>query len=161
MDPVAASYAHLLTLNRALIRQAVEDLSEAELARSPADDSNPMIWIVGHVASARVGLNTLLGGPAERPVWAPLFARGRTRESADSYPPVGVLLDTLDTAADRLQGLLVAMSDERWAAPSPRPFPIADRSVRGALAFLTYHESYHVGQLAYLRKWLGHSPLVG
>ena len=44
---------------------------------------------------------------------------------------------------------------------SPRPFPIPDKTMRGALAFIQFHETDHVGQLAYLRKWLGHSALVG
>jgi len=31
----------------------------------------------------------------------------------------------------------------------------------GTVALLTFHESYHMGQLAYLRKWLGLGQLVG
>jgi hypothetical protein len=161
MDPVAASLSHLLTLNEHLVRQAVAGLSEDELLRQPAEGSNPMTWIVGHLVSSRFGLMTLVGGPAERPAWAPLFARGRTRESSDAYPPVAELLDALEVAAERLPVLMADLTETQWNAPSPRTFPIADRSVRGALSFMTLHESYHVGQLAYLRKWLGHSPLVG
>jgi hypothetical protein len=36
-----------------------------------------------------------------------------------------------------------------------------DKTQRGAIVFLNYHETYHVGQMAYLRKWLGYSQLVG
>jgi hypothetical protein len=29
------------------------------------------------------------------------------------------------------------------------------------VAFLAFHEAYHMGQLGYVRKWLGHSALAG
>ena len=45
-------------------------------------------------------------------------------------------------------------------APAPRAFPIADKSVLGALTILTYHEGYHLGQIALLRKALGVARLI-
>ena len=47
-----------------------------------------------------------------------------------------------------------------------RPFgPTAAESTSvnqpvSAIVFLHFHESYHLGQLGYLRTWLGKSPLV-
>ena len=35
------------------------------------------------------------------------------------------------------------------------------RTVGDQLAFLAFHESYHIGQLAYVRKALGHSAIAG
>jgi len=29
------------------------------------------------------------------------------------------------------------------------------------VAFLAFHETYHVGQVSYLRKWLGYGQSVG
>jgi hypothetical protein len=29
------------------------------------------------------------------------------------------------------------------------------------VGFLAFHEAYHVGQAAYLRRWLGHDGPVG
>ena len=40
-------------------------------------------------------------------------------------------------------------------------FPIKQPGVLGALAFLALHDSYHLGQLGYLRKVLGHPGVVG
>jgi uncharacterized damage-inducible protein DinB len=37
--------------------------------------------------------------------------------------------------------------------------PVADPSVLGALTFLLQHESYHVGQLAMLKKHLTGKPM--
>lgn len=51
-------------------------------------------------------------------------------------------------------------TDMQLAAPAPRALPIADKSVLGALTFLTYHEGYHLGQIALLRKALGVTRLI-
>jgi len=46
--------------------------------------------------------------------------------------------------------------DERaWSADAPVQFPVEDPTTLGMLAFLMQHDSYHIGQLAFLRKHLG------
>lgn len=39
--------------------------------------------------------------------------------------------------------------------PPPFQFPIADATLFGGVAFLTQHDTYHIGQLALLRKHWG------
>jgi hypothetical protein len=56
---------------------------------------------------------------------------------------------------------LEEIGDAELSAKCPRDFPIADKTMRGAITFLAYHEGYHVGQMAYLRKLLGKGQLVG
>jgi len=36
-----------------------------------------------------------------------------------------------------------------------------DGTTGGVINFLAFHETYHVGQLAYLRCWLGHEGPQG
>lgn len=55
---------------------------------------------------------------------------------------------------------LEELTEAELSAPAPRSFAIPDRSVRGAITFLAYHEGYHIGQMAFLRKWLGFPGLV-
>ena len=42
-------------------------------------------------------------------------------------------------------------------APPPEGFPIEDQTIRGGISFLSWHESYHVGQIGVLRTELGYS----
>jgi uncharacterized damage-inducible protein DinB len=39
--------------------------------------------------------------------------------------------------------------------------PSADGTLGGVINFLAYHDTYHTGQVAYLRCWLGHSGVAG
>ena len=45
-------------------------------------------------------------------------------------------------------------------AASEHGFPTDDKSVLGVITFLTFHETYHVGQMGLLRKFLGYDPIV-
>lgn len=161
MDAIARSHAQLLTINATLAAKAVDGLAPDELLRQPGEHGNPMLWILAHVVATRGGLLKMLGASWDQPAWAATFTRGNARPAAADYPPVAQVLATLTATEGAIKAALDAMTDEQWNAASPRSFPVADTSMRGALAFFGFHESYHVGQLAYLRRWLGHSGLVG
>jgi hypothetical protein len=161
MDAIARSHAQLLTRNAGLITRAVDGLTVDELARRPGPDGNPMLWIVAHLAAMRLGLLAMLGVEIERPEWAARFARGKGRPEAQGYPKVDEVLASLAATGPAIRDALARMTETQWAQPSPRRFPVEDESMRGALAFFAFHETYHVGQLAYLRRWLGYPGLVG
>jgi hypothetical protein len=38
--------------------------------------------------------------------------------------------------------------------------PSTDATLRGAIGYFSLHEAYHVGQMGYVRKWLGLSPII-
>jgi uncharacterized damage-inducible protein DinB len=57
-------------------------------------------------------------------------------------------------SADRGAGTLSAPPPEK--AP-----PSTDGTLGGVISFLAYHETYHVGQAAYLSRWLGHAQIMG
>ena len=59
-----------------------------------------------------------------------------------------------------LRARFAQLTEADLAAPAPRSFPIEDKTMRGAVLFLTYHESYHAGQMAYVRKCLGYPGVV-
>jgi uncharacterized damage-inducible protein DinB len=54
-----------------------------------------------------------------------------------------------------------SITDAELSVTAPREFPIPDKSLRGAVAFMTFHDSYHTGQMAFIVKWLGKPGLVG
>lgn len=56
---------------------------------------------------------------------------------------------------------LKAVSLSDLQRPSPEGVPRSNGRISGALAASVFHEAYHVGQLGYLMRWLGHPPLLG
>jgi uncharacterized damage-inducible protein DinB len=45
--------------------------------------------------------------------------------------------------------------------PAPPGPPSFDGKLSGTVAFFAFHDTYHAGQISYLRKWLGYGQTVG
>jgi hypothetical protein len=88
-----------------------------------------------------------------------LYDRGSNCVDSPECPgPMEVLRGWNETCV-RLNAALEAATDESLdAAQGP---PSKDGKVSGFVNFLAFHETYHVGQAAYLRCWLGHPGVMG
>ena len=151
---------HTFRQNASLLEKNFGELDRQEWLRRPAEKSNPMLWIVGHVIWGRSRVLALLGEEWTRP-WLPLFARGATLASDAQYPaPDEVMAGWRDVTAC-LTTVLDAAPKETLAAPVGEKSPSYDGTVAGMIAFLAFHETYHVGQVAYLRCWLGRDGILG
>ncbi|MBA3894224.1 MAG: hypothetical protein H0X69_11105 [Gemmatimonadales bacterium] len=56
--------------------------------------------------------------------------------------------------------VLPSLTSEERNEPNAHRFPMGDSTRLGLIAFLTQHESYHVGQAAFLRRQIG-KPAMG
>ncbi len=52
-----------------------------------------------------------------------------------------------------------ALSAGELGRESPQEFPVNDGSLLAGIAFLLAHEAFHIGQLAFLRKYVGLGPM--
>jgi hypothetical protein len=160
MDASLATTLGLMKISDGLFLKATADLSRAQGLESIGPHANPLVWIAAHLASARVGLAQLAGLERERP-WGTRFARGTEVGDTEALPALHEIRVVWQDVTTALNERLPALTPAELDAPSPRQLPVDDRSVRGALAFLAYHESYHIGQMALIRKALGLGGLVG
>jgi hypothetical protein len=117
-----------------------------------------MIWLAGHIVDTRAVVVHLLGEELPRP-WKELFTLGSVVGDRAQYPPVSDLQIGMDEVSDRLKAALGTVDDAFLAQPHsglglPNSVTRADE-----FAFFAQHEAYHVGQMAYLRKALGHGRL--
>jgi hypothetical protein len=160
MSSSFAPSAQLYALNTRMYEQATDGLDRESSLKQLAPQANPILWIAGHLASTRFGIATMLG--CERPMpWPKVFHRGAALADPGSLPELALVRQGWREISQVLVPRLAEVTDEELDAPAPRAFPIEDKSIRGALLFLTYHEGYHIGQIAYIRKCLGFPGLVG
>ncbi|GAB4231122.1 MAG: hypothetical protein Kow00109_03100 [Acidobacteriota bacterium] len=150
---------HLEVGNR-LFDASVDGLSYEELHRRGSIHSNSMLWIAGHVALYRHRMLALVGVTQEFP-WTALFDRGSQPAKPEDYPSIDQVRQTWREAFALLEKRLPQLSEEEWEQPAPRSFPVPDPSLRAAVCFLGFHEAYHLGQMAYLRRSLGYPGIVG
>ncbi len=128
------------------IEKALENLSDEDFYRAP-ETANHMLWLLGHAANSRLGLVVLMGGADQRP-WNELFSRGSQPGDEASLPSVSEVRDSWNTSVAALNAHFETLSDEDLSTTCARDFPIGDKSILGAAAFLAGHEMYHLGQMA-------------
>jgi uncharacterized damage-inducible protein DinB len=159
---VAAPIATIFAINDNLVRQALDGLTEEELWKAPTDRNNSLLWIAGHMVQTRAAMLQLLGEPVETG-WGKVFERGAppaTGANADRYPSRDEVERVMREIAPRLHAKLASLDDTYLAGPARIQVP-GTKTVADELAFFALHDSYHVGQMSYVRKGLGYPGLAG
>ncbi|MBI1353581.1 MAG: DUF664 domain-containing protein [Acidobacteria bacterium] len=159
MDSAIRGAAELFAVADDLVPKALEGLDRAQLLHRPGPESNPMIWLWGHLTNTRCGLLSLLG--IEHPRFHnDLFGLGSEIVSDDAYPSAEEIQAAWDDVTAKLEARFESITDAELSQPSPRQFRVADTTLRGSIWFLAWHEGTHVGQMGYLKKWLGQGRLT-
>jgi hypothetical protein len=144
-----------------LVDDAIGGIPTTQWLERPAPESNHVLWIIGHLAATRSLVLHALGDRRDPMKLDPLFAGGIPLQEDAAYPPPAVVIDAWREMSIRVDRVLQAASPAELQRPSPEGVPTFNGLVSGALAACVFHESYHVGQLGYLTRWLGHGPLLG
>jgi hypothetical protein len=151
--------AGIFKINTDLFKKTLQGIPPERLLTRPAEDSNHLLWIAGHVVVHRARVLKLLGQEWSAP-WEPLFVRGSKLVADDQYPGIDAIARNWDDVSGRLAESLASASSEALAAPVTKGMTL-DGKISGQISFLALHESYHVGQMAYLRKFLGFGQAIG
>lgn len=147
--------AKLFEFSHRTLTRNLAGLTHEESLRAPEPAGNSLNWVLGHLIFYRNTILRLLNQP---PVWDPetaaRYARGSAPLGPDDYPES---FETMIAALDRSQALLLAAlrscsPEELAASPTEGGDPLVQR-----LAQLGFHEGYHGGQIALLRRLLGHA----
>ena len=155
----AAPITVTFSFNEPFVEQALEGLPHEELWRAPTRHNNPMLWVAGHIVQTRAMVLQLLGQPAETG-WGTLFDRGAKLGDRSQYPSATEVTRVMREISPRLRAALAAVTEAELIRPASLPIP-GINTFLDELAFFALHESYHVGQLAYIRKSLGYPGLAG
>lgn len=148
-------------MNSTFLKQGTTGLDDEDWLRRPNDHSNHMLWIVGHLTWSRSMVLARLGDKWSQP-WMPLYARGSKCVDLADAPSPHAMLKAWDETCPRLNAALEAASEELLDLPAARPGPpSADGKICGTINFMALHETYHVGQAAYVRAWLGKPSVMG
>ena len=159
MDSRLQPVHSILELNAALFRRALEGVDQASGERRPNDHTNSLAFIACHALDSRFYLMKLAGRERTNP-WRALFDAATDITTMKEYPPLYELVAEWDELHEATLAHLAEMSAAELDAESPARFPPDDRSILGGIAFLAFHEAYHVGQMGLVRKYFGFDPVV-
>jgi uncharacterized damage-inducible protein DinB len=155
----AAPISMIFSFNDNFVLQALDGLTHEELWRAPTNHNNSMLWVAGHLVQTRATVLQMLGESIDTG-WGSLFDRGAKIGDVKEYPSGPEVARVMREVSPRLCALLASLTDEQLARPASLPIP-GLKTLADELAFFALHDSYHMGQLAYIRKGLGYSGLAG
>lgn len=137
------------------------DFTEEEW-RQPAGPAggNTAHWLLGHLVTERRYILRELGEQVPHADWEDGFDIGATPGPPADYPSPEELFVAYGESDERLSARLHGLTPEECARDwGEKAMPDGERSVLGALCFMQFHESYHMGQLGLLRRIVGKSGL--
>ena len=139
----------------------IEAFPPDKLLAQPTAGANHLLWQVGHLAKATNWAANLIDADiAPYPeAMGKLFGTGSAPTTdASAYPPFGEVRAMFDASYDDLLGLLDSAAGKTLDEPLPDDSAYAAPNKFGLFAFTAWHEGFHAGQIACLRKALGLAP---
>lgn len=149
MSLIARNY----TFTHRITNFTLDGISHEESLIHPPNGGNCINWIVGHILLSRDDVFERLG--IER-VWTDreataAYDRGSTLlTDSGKAVELSVLLDLFN----QTQPLLLEAMENLNKVPSE------DGKMEESVAFYNFHEAYHLGQIAILRRFLGKESII-
>src|ERR1051325_8741609 len=160
METDFANIKGMFKTNTDIVNKAIADVDPEHWFKNPGDDSNHLMWIMGHLVVHRGQTLKILGVDWDNQ-WAPLFARGSERRANTEYPSADEMRAAWQEVSAQLAAALQQPSADMLAQDAPKGPLSFDGKLSGAVAFYAFHDTYHVGQISFLRKWLGYGKTIG
>jgi DinB family protein len=144
----------------------VETVPLSEWFTIPPGCVSHVAWQVGHIAMAeyRICLDRLRPRTtADEAMISDEFLKAFARESIPSgdqgtYPSAAEIRAVYDRVHSRILEELPSYSDADLDLPPLKPHPLFNTRYAG-VRYAPFHEMIHCGQIALIRRMLGHKPV--
>lgn len=132
--------------NKRALLMNIDSISEKESLKMPAENLNSLNWILGHIVLTR---DEILGELGKTKLCSDemreIYKTGESSSDLKSSLTTHVLLEKFNKAQSLIE----------YALQNPAAEATMNEEILNKLGFYAFHESYHVGQTAYIRKLLG------
>lgn len=133
---------------------SLKDITEEEANKQIAGNLNSIKWIAGHVLNTRYIMIGMLTVTEPNKGLTNMFGKGTKGMVDSSFPTITELIKLwYETEIDLIKAINTA-TDDFLLSNTPIQTSIPDKTVLGFIAYMTIHESFHIGQLSELRKLL-------
>jgi uncharacterized damage-inducible protein DinB len=154
MEPQVAPLHALLELNTDLLLNCLDGLSDEEACRRLEGRGNSVAFLAAHLTDTRHFLANRLGHPLANPL-SRYLAQAASIDEIVEWPTLAEQRDWWRTVSRHLGAAVAGRTAEELCRPKVHRFPLEDTTELGLIAFLMQHDSYHIGQMAFLRRQLG------
>ena len=155
-------YRHQLEMGRYQLTEMVKGFSQADWLTAPVPGGNFPLWIVAHLAFAEArGLHVRIrGGQDPLEHWTEKFGQGsQPVEGGPDYPTHQAVWEEFLTRRTDLLDFVGTQSDADLDRATNVDHPMFN-TVGKTLATLSFHQFFHIGQIADTRRKLGKKPVL-
>ncbi len=160
MHQSIAQIAALYNLNTQLLTKTLAGIKDEDTSTRPNDKANSANFVAGHTVSSRYSVAACLGLKEECP-WGELYGMGAKIKDASEYPSMDEIKKVWADISEKIAAQLEKVDEATLNAEGAWQPPGCEKTNLGIVTFLQFHESYHIGQLAYLGRLLGGEQLFG
>lgn len=137
--------------NNVVFNRNLDGISHEESVRAVNGSASTINWILGHILQNRLHIiRNILGKEIHTELKLEEVYKGGTKPDAGSAEN----LDALKSFFDTTQGIISESISDEDAIAKGNPEKL------NQLAFFSFHEAYHLGQLGILRKLLGKEGMI-
>jgi len=152
-DRLAPLY-EIFKLNSRLFLNCLEGWKEDQARWRPSPDTNSALYIAMHLVDSRHYYAKVLGVTMENPF--AYLADAKSIDDVKAWPKLDEVRGGWKAVTGNLRERFKTLAVEDLSGKSEwEEMPIDDHTNVGTLLFMLQHESYHIGQLAILRKQAG------
>jgi hypothetical protein len=143
----------IMNLNSKLFLNATEDVTDEMAMLRPNNTVNNIIFISAHLLDARYFLANIIGLNSVCP-FKDVFDSVNRIEDSGRLPAIKDIRSTWAEFGPQIAVHLSGLDEESINKKSSFKFPIPADTILGVVTFLLSHESYHIGQIGMIRKFL-------
>jgi uncharacterized damage-inducible protein DinB len=159
MNPSVEPLKRTLDLNSRLLLNALEGIDEETARRRPNESTNHVAFLACHLVDARYYLARILGLASESP-FKEILDEAKGIDDVKEFPTLNEIRAAWQAVSRELSEHVGGLDAAALEKPAPYDFPIeGGKTTLGCLTFLIQHDSYHLGQIALLRRLLGLEPM--
>jgi uncharacterized damage-inducible protein DinB len=147
-------------LHSRLFNNVLDGIEGEAVSERLNEHVNHIQWIAGHLANSRYHLAPLLELKLSFPYAESYTDRSqppphnRAIDPSVKYPSISEIKKTWNDLAKPFTEKMAALSSEQLSAETAARVPTG-KTVSDLLSFIASHESYHIGQMSIIRKYLG------
>jgi uncharacterized damage-inducible protein DinB len=158
MEPQVRPLAALYELNTDLLLNCLDGLSDSESQKRLEAGGNSITFLAAHLTDTRHFLVARLGHVLPNPL-ARYLADVRSIDDITEWPSLEEIRSAWIAVSAHVQAVLSGLTGPELTEPNVHRFPLEDSSRLGMIAFLVQHDSYHLGQIGFIRRQLGKPPM--
>lgn len=154
MDSQVAPLHAILRLNTDLLLNCLDGLSDEEALRRLEGGGNTVAFLAAHLTDSRHFLANRLGHPLANRL-SRYLAQASSIDDIVEWPSLAEQREWWRSVSRHLCDVVAARTPQDLRRADVHRFPLGDSTELGLITFLVQHDSYHIGQLGFLRRQLG------